>query len=97
MTRAERDRRAGAMLKARAAMLREIAREVKRLGRPNAEESTREERMVIAEYLGVIGGELYSTAADLLEHPDMTPEASAAQKLLRSGIEKWERLRAGPS
>ncbi len=44
MTRAERDRRAGAMLKARAAMLRELAREAKRLGRPNAKASTREAR-----------------------------------------------------
>ncbi len=50
MTRAERDRRAGAMLKARAATLRELAREAKRLGRPNAKASTREARKAIAAH-----------------------------------------------
>ncbi len=97
MTRAERDRRAGAMLKARAAMLRELAREAKRLGRPNAKASTREARKAIAAHQARIGGELYTAAADLLDQSDMPPEAAAAQKMLRAGIQQWERIRAGPS
>ncbi len=64
MSKTERDRRAGALLKSRAATLRQLAREAKRLGRPNAMANTRE--------------------------ADMSPEATAAQKELRAGIQQWE-------
>ncbi len=97
MSRAGRDRRAGALLKSRAATLRQLAREAKRLRRPNATANTRQARQSIAARLAQLGGELYTAAADLLDQSDMPPEAAAAQKMLRAGIQQWERIRAGPS
>ena len=95
MTRAERDRRAGAMLKARAATLREIAREVKRLGRPNVKATTPEARMMIAAHLAGIVGELFTAAAELLDQPDMPPEASAAEQKLRAAANHSKAIRSG--
>ena len=59
MTRGGRDRRAAALLEARAATLRELARKVKRLEWPKAQETTRQARLDIVADLAQLGGELY--------------------------------------
>ncbi len=79
MTRAERDRRAAALLKSRAARLRELARQVERLGLPNAQETTRQARLDIVADLGQLGGEAYKIAADLIDRSDTSPEGLEAK------------------
>lgn len=82
MTRAERDLRAGAILKSRAYILREIARQVKRLGLPNAPETTRQARLEIVADLAKMGSVLYKVAADLIDKSDESPEVLKAKQIL---------------
>ena len=82
MTRPERDQRAGALLKSRAARLRELARQVKRLGWPNAHETTRHARLDIVADLAQLGGEVFKIPADLIEHSDTSPEGLEAKNSL---------------
>lgn len=82
MTRPERDRRAGALLESRAARLQELARQVKRLGSPNAQETTRLARLDIVADLARLGGEVYKIAADLIDRSDTSPEGLEAKDSL---------------
>ena len=82
MTRAERDRRAAALLKSRAARLRELARQVERLGLPNAQETTRQARLDIVADLAQLGGEVDKIAADLIDRSDKSPEGLEAKDSL---------------
>ncbi len=82
MTRPERDQRAGALLKSRAARLRELARQVKRMGFPNGPETMRRERNDIVADLAQLGGEVFKIAADLIDRKDTSAEALEAKNSL---------------
>ncbi len=80
--RVERDRRAGALLKTRAVRLRELARQVKRMGFPNGPETMRRERNDIVADLAQLGGEVFKIAADLIDRKDTSAEALEAKNSL---------------
>jgi adenylosuccinate lyase len=82
MTRAHRDRRAGALLKSRAARLRELTCQMKRLGLPNAQETARQARLDIVADLAQLGGEVYKIAADLIDLSDTSAEGLEAKNSL---------------
>ena len=50
----------------------------------------RQARLDLAAYMAQIGVELYSAAADLIDQPDMPPEASAAEQKLQAAANHSE-------